>query len=96
MEKGEINVQLRENENKSSISCFSKFRVFKYEKWNFPPFRMVKDFSKAIFRGNLKLVSAISYQIFILSPNDSPSKTMKNVFYFIQETLFVFKIFKFL
>ena len=32
---------------------------------------------------SLKLVSAIFYQIFIFSPNDSPSKTMKNVFYFI-------------
>ena len=31
----------------------------------------------------LKPVSAIFYQIFIFSPNDSPSKTMKNVFYFI-------------
>ena len=31
----------------------------------------------------LKLVSAIFYQIFILSSNDSPLKTMKNVFYFI-------------
>ena len=31
----------------------------------------------------LKLVSANFYQIFISSPNDSPSKTMKNVFYFI-------------
>ena len=28
----------------------------------------------------LKLVSAIFYQIFIFSPNDSPLKTMKNVF----------------
>ena len=32
---------------------------------------------------NLKLVSAIIYEIFIFSPNNSPSKTMKNVFYFI-------------
>ena len=32
---------------------------------------------------NLKLVSAIFYQIFISSSNDSPSKTVKNVFYFI-------------
>ena len=32
---------------------------------------------------SLKLVSAIFYQIFIFSPNDNPSKTMKNVFYFI-------------
>ena len=31
----------------------------------------------------LKLVSAIFYHIFIFSPNDSPLKTMKNVFYFI-------------
>ena len=31
----------------------------------------------------LKLVSAIFYQIFIFSPNDSLSKTTKNVFYFI-------------
>ena len=31
----------------------------------------------------LKLVSAIFYQIFIFSPNDSPLKTMKNVFHFI-------------
>ena len=32
---------------------------------------------------SLKLVSAIFYQIFIFSPNDCPSKTQKNVFYFI-------------
>ena len=31
----------------------------------------------------LKLVSTIFYQIFIFSPNDSPSKAVKNVFYFI-------------
>ena len=31
----------------------------------------------------LKLVSAIFYQVFIFSPNDSPLKTVKNVFYFI-------------
>ena len=31
----------------------------------------------------LKLVSAIFYQIFIFSQNDSSLKTMKNVFYFI-------------
>ena len=36
------------------------------------------------------------YQIFIFSPNDSPSKTMKNAFYFILKVLFVLKIFKFL
>ena len=32
---------------------------------------------------------------FYFSPNDSPSKTMKNVFYFIQKALFVLEIFKF-
>ena len=31
---------------------------------------------------NLKLVSAIFYQISIFSPSDSPSKTVKNGFYF--------------
>ena len=36
-----------------------------------------------LFQLSLKVVSAISYQISIFSPNDSPSKTMKNVFYFI-------------
>ena len=34
-------------------------------------------------RSCLKLVSTIFYQFFIFSSNDSPSKTMKNVFYFI-------------
>ena len=32
---------------------------------------------------HLKLVSTIFYQTFIFSSNDSPTKTMKNVFYFI-------------
>ena len=36
------------------------------------------------------------YQIFIYSPNDSPSKTMKNAFYFIVKALFILEIFKFL
>ena len=44
----------------------------------------------------LKLVSAIFYEIFIFSPNDSPSKTIKNVFYFIVKALFVLEIFNFL
>ena len=44
----------------------------------------------------LKLGSAIFYEIFIFLPNDSPSKTMKYVFYFILKALFVLKIFKFL
>ena len=36
-----------------------------------------------VFCISLKLVSAIFYQIFIFSRNDSPSKSMKNIFYFI-------------
>ena len=45
---------------------------------------------------SLKLVSTILYQILIFSPNDSPSKTMKNVFYFIEKALFILEIFEFL
>ena len=44
----------------------------------------------------LKLVSAIFYQIFIFLPNGSPSKTVKNIFYFIQKAFFVLEILKFL
>ena len=40
-----------------------------------------KSFESQIQR--LKLVSAIFYQNFIFWPNYSPSKIMKNVFYFI-------------
>ena len=36
------------------------------------------------------------YQIFIFSPNDSSSTTIKNVFYFIEKALSVLEIFKFL
>ena len=44
----------------------------------------------------LKLVAAIFYQIFILSPNNSPLKTTKNVFYFILTALVVLEIYNFL
>ena len=44
---------------------------------------------------SLKLVSAIFYQIFVFSPNDSTLKTMENVFYFIEKALLVLKMFKF-
>ena len=33
--------------------------------------------------GPVKACVCCSHQIFIFSPNDSPSKTMKNAFYFI-------------
>ena len=38
----------------------------------------------------------IFYLIFYFSQNDRPSKTMKNVFYFIKKALSVLEIFKFL
>ena len=40
-----------------------------------------------VLLGNLKLVPAVFYQIFICSPNDSPSKSIKNVFCFIEKAL---------
>ena len=52
--------------------------------------------AKNIFLVVLQLVSAIFIKVLFFSPNDSPSKTMKNAFYFIYEALFVLKIFKFL
>ena len=46
---------------------------------------------------SLKLVSAIFfYFLKIFSPNDSPSRIIKNVFYFIKKALFILEIFKFL
>ena len=41
---------------------------------------IIKKDSKEFF---LRLVSAIFYQISIFLSNDRPSKTMKNIFYFI-------------
>ena len=58
-------------------------------------FVLTEEFSKRVTKVTLKLVSAFFYRIFIFSPNDSASKTMKNVFYFIEKALFVLKIFQF-
>ena len=44
----------------------------------------------------LKACVRYFHQIFIFSPTDSPLKTMKNAFYFIQKALFVLAIFNFL
>ena len=46
-------------------------------------FAFINLISSFIFHVYLKLVSAIFLEIFIFSSNDSPSKTIKNVFYFI-------------
>ena len=43
---------------------------------------------------DLKLVSAIFYQIFIFSPNDSPLKTMKKCFLFHRKSSFLFRDFQ--
>ena len=43
----------------------------------------------------LKAFVRYFYQIFMFSPNDSPSKTMKNAFYFIKKALFVLEMIKF-
>ena len=43
---------------------------------------------------DLNLMSAIFYQILIFSPNNSPSKTMKKVFNFIEKALFVLERFQ--
>ena len=51
---------------------------------------------KDMFKIYLKLMSATFCQVFVSSSNDRPSKTMKNVFYFIEKALFVLEIFKFL
>ena len=55
-----------------------------------------KNINETAFGSILKACVSYFYQIFIFSPNDSPSKTIKNVFYFIEKALFVLKIFKFL
>ena len=44
----------------------------------------------------LKSGSGLPKKLFFISFNDSPSKMMKNAFFFILKALFVLKIFKFL
>ena len=50
---------------------------FKKPKW------LAMTDEQPLFATLLKLVFTIFYQIFVFSSNDRPSKTMKNVFYFI-------------
>ena len=50
-----------------------------------------KFLKKSLFKACVRYF----YQIFIFSPNDSPSKTMKNAFYFIKKALFSLEIIKF-
>ena len=74
---------------------FSLFRfcsVLKFEYYNEKKFDYYieyyteyynENFEILVLKSPLNFVSAIFYQIFIFSPNDSPSKTMKSVLYFI-------------
>ena len=49
----------------------------------------------SIYRA-LKSYSHLPKKVFLIFFNDSPSKMMKNAFYFILKALFVLKMFKFL
>ena len=49
-----------------------------------------------VYEYSLKLGSHLPKVFIIICFNDSPSKMIKNAFYFIFKTLFVLKIFKFL
>ena len=62
----------------------SPFEIKKsVDNMNSLPTAKYKQIPNEIEKNTLKLVSAIYYQIFLFSPNDSPSKTIKNVLYFI-------------
>ena len=77
----------------SDIKFSSSF--FPFDGWIFVSYFFAQVFStsylllgySAFFKYQcltiLKLVSTVFYQVFIFSSNDWPSKTMKNVFYFI-------------
>ena len=76
----------------SIILPLINFDLIEWSNWNLVPkclwgWRIEKWCQKYLKENslffNLKIVSAIFYQIFIFSSNDSPSKTVKNVFYFI-------------
>ena len=55
-----------------------------------------KAFDRVWHAGLLhELLKQVSDQISIFSPNDSPSKTMKNTFYLIKKAIFVLEIIKF-
>ena len=51
--------------------------------------------SECLPYGEFKACVRYFHQIFIFSPNDSSSKTMKNTFYFIKKGLFILEIFNF-
>ena len=93
----------------SWISCWCEFRKVKNYKFNNSWvlwskigiglwFQWMETNLAEFFHANtyLSLCPLFFYQILIFSSSDWPSKTMKNVFYFILKALFILKIFKFL
>ena len=89
----QINVLVTVHQEQICLNCYcqldhSTFNLFKVD----VSFTKKQNQSLFVLEGkndfkwinlSLKLVSAIFYQIFIVSPNDSPLKTMENVSYFI-------------
>ena len=77
------------------ILPFDQSRVIEQAKFNYSP--LGKTLEKQVDTWNsLNLFKACSHyflQNLIFSRNDSPSKTMKSVFYFTSKVLFVLEIF---
>ena len=59
--------------------------------------KKVKGSLKLKFKKNLRILNeSLCPLFFIISPNDSPSKTVKNALYLIMKGLFVVELFKLL
>ena len=69
------------------FTYFANNKMGTATKWCFPECVFPKSTRKIWRNWFLKLVSVI-YQIFIFSPNDNPSKTIKNVFLFYRKSSF--------
>ena len=70
-----------------SVFCKSLLRLLSIENFKFIPLLPTEFYV-------LKACVCYFLSKFYFSPNDSPSKTMKNVFYFIEKALFIVEIFK--
>ena len=77
------------------VGARHSFQFFRQKTWFLENNRALSKYLYGVSH-YLKLVSAIFYQIFIFPSSDRPSKSMKNVFYFILKALFVVEIFNFL
>ena len=65
-------------------------------KWSFKPSNFTSDWKKRKLFKEIKAYVHYFVSNLYFSPNDSPSKTMKNIFYFILKALFILEIFRFL